>query len=180
MCDIVYHVKNDKRSQRSAKAISDGLIECLRTTRFDDLTITALCNHCNIGRATFYRLFDEMDDVLMYKCDSFADSLDSKIAPLDKDQTIKEYYKEWMNNTELLSIVMDNKKWDIMAASHQKKVPIIASKMPNARFNEYHMFILTAVMVGALKYWKMHGEPDDVDDLVYNTSQAMRDLGMLI
>ena len=64
----MYHIKNDVRSQKSAKFISEGLQKCLAYKTFSEITITDVLRASYVGRATFYRLFDNLSDVLAYLC----------------------------------------------------------------------------------------------------------------
>lgn len=64
----MYHIKADKRSLASARLISQGLNRLLQAKDFDSITVTDIVNEAGVGRATFYRLFDNTTDVLTYSC----------------------------------------------------------------------------------------------------------------
>lgn len=67
----MYHIKNDKRAHNSARLISEGLAECLKRKEFDKISISDIQKQSSVSRATFYRLFDNIQDVIDYQCDSF-------------------------------------------------------------------------------------------------------------
>lgn len=62
----MHHVKNDKRSQTSANAIYEALLKLLKSNSFDTITVSSICEVSNISRATFYRNFDILEDVLAW------------------------------------------------------------------------------------------------------------------
>ena len=62
----MHHVKNDKRSQTSANAIYGALLKLLKSNSFDTITVSSICEESNISRATFYRNFDILEDVLAW------------------------------------------------------------------------------------------------------------------
>ena len=62
----MFHIKKDKRSQTSAILILEAMDVCLRRHPFEDVSITEVCNQATISRATFYRLFDTLEDVIAY------------------------------------------------------------------------------------------------------------------
>ena len=62
----MHHVKNDKRSQTSANAIYEALLKLLKSNSFDNITVSSICEESNISRATFYRNFDILEDVLSW------------------------------------------------------------------------------------------------------------------
>ena len=65
----MYHIVNDKRAKVSARLIYEGLLECLKTKPFNKITIRDIQEASGVGRATFYRHFDNLSDVLTAKCD---------------------------------------------------------------------------------------------------------------
>lgn len=70
----MYHIKTDKRSQTSASQIVQGLQECLKTTPLKAVTVSDIHRVTGISRATFYRLFDTPEDVLIYQLDQITES----------------------------------------------------------------------------------------------------------
>ena len=74
----MYHIKNDKRCLRSAALIADALERLLDQKIFADISVSDLQRESGVGRSTFYRLFDNIDDVVTYLVDEkFKDGLDS-------------------------------------------------------------------------------------------------------
>lgn len=65
----MYHVKDGKRTKESARLIVGGLHECLKMKKFESITVTDVQKQSTVGRATFYRLFDSVSDVLAYEFD---------------------------------------------------------------------------------------------------------------
>ena len=62
-----------KEQEKSAELVVNAFDECLKSHDFENMTITELCNASTISRATFYRLFDDLEDVAAYKCELFAE-----------------------------------------------------------------------------------------------------------
>ncbi|GEM_PF-5850719 len=72
----MYHISKDKRAARSAALIYDGLLECMKKKPFDAVTISDLQKASGVARTTFYRAFDNLSDVLYWKCDTcFSEAL---------------------------------------------------------------------------------------------------------
>ena len=65
----MYHIPDDKRAQKSAELIWRGMEQCLREKTFQKLRISDIHQKSYVSRATFYRLFDSLQDVLIYECD---------------------------------------------------------------------------------------------------------------
>ena len=62
----MYHIKKDTRCLKSAERISGALRGLLAEKSLADITVTDIQRASGTGRSTFYRLFDNIDDVLLY------------------------------------------------------------------------------------------------------------------
>lgn len=51
-------VKNDRRVRYTKKVIKESLLELLKTTPFEQITVKALCQKAEINRATFYTHYE--------------------------------------------------------------------------------------------------------------------------
>lgn len=71
----MYHIKNDQRSIRSSEIIFEGLTKLIHKKAFNSITVTNLVDAAGIGRTTFYRHFDEVEDVLRMRCEQVAEGL---------------------------------------------------------------------------------------------------------
>ncbi|MDR1322618.1 MAG: TetR/AcrR family transcriptional regulator [Gracilibacteraceae bacterium] len=69
----MYHIKDDKRSHISLELIRDGFYSLLEEKDFEALTVSGIAERAGVGRATFYRLFDDKTDILRYDSDQVMD-----------------------------------------------------------------------------------------------------------
>lgn len=77
----MYRIGNDKRKTQSAKLVCKGLEELMRTHDYNDITVTSIVNASGVGRATFYRLFDDKSDVVLYQMESVLTELIWRVEP---------------------------------------------------------------------------------------------------
>jgi len=120
----MYHIKPDKRSQTSARLITDGLYQCLSHKNFSEITISDIQRASGVGRATFYRLFDNLADVLEYECNNafcqmLAQYRTNPAAPKDAspfEALFIHFMDYWTARTDLLNALMDSQRIDIMSA----------------------------------------------------------------
>jgi AcrR family transcriptional regulator len=71
----MYHIKNDQRAIRSTQMLYDGLARLIREKPFNTITVTDPVESAQVGRTTFYRNFDEIEDILRMSCDQTIDEL---------------------------------------------------------------------------------------------------------
>lgn len=91
---------NEKSAARQ-RWIENGLLEQMRKCKFEDITVTDLCQHLNLSRRSFYRYFRDMEDVL----DSLMHHTFQDMAIADTGLTVAElekYYEFWFRRKTLL------------------------------------------------------------------------------
>ena len=62
----MYHIKDDLRCRKSAEKIGEAYRSLLKLKPLGEISITDIQKKSGTGRSTFYRLFDNTDDVLLY------------------------------------------------------------------------------------------------------------------
>ncbi|MBQ9438279.1 MAG: TetR/AcrR family transcriptional regulator [Lachnospiraceae bacterium] len=119
----MYHIVNDKRAKVSARLIYEGLLECLKKKPFNKITIRDIQEASGVGRATFYRHFDSLSDVLMAKCDKVFEELANKLDAnhsfdnlenLDHDNYLLEVIQHIYDNWEIFEILVSVDRRDIL------------------------------------------------------------------
>lgn len=65
----MYHIKNDKRARTTSTMLYLTLCTLLKEKNLEDISITELTQKAEVGRATFYRNFDTVEDILRYAVD---------------------------------------------------------------------------------------------------------------
>jgi len=109
----MYHIKDDKRSIKSADLIIAGFNRLLSKLKYEELSITAIVQEAGVGRTTFYRNFDEKADILLYQMDmSFSKAYESFKPLLNKQPIIARIFLElfflfWLTKKDLLRLLLD-------------------------------------------------------------------------
>lgn len=109
----MYHVGNDKRKQQSARLIYQGMTDLLATTPFETITITMLTQRAGVGRATFYRVFDDKGDVLLYQMNQQFDAIVAQTSWQTSTQTVMTALMQgWLDQKPLFNALMAAKLFD--------------------------------------------------------------------
>ncbi len=104
----MYKLCKTEESAKRQKEIEMGLFAQLKIMRYEDITVTALCERMNMPRKAFYRYFDSKDDALAALIDHTmsdysgfsGDFTDSKRRSLILE--LEEYFKFWYEKRSLL------------------------------------------------------------------------------
>lgn len=170
----MYHIRNDKRAARSANLIYDGLAECLKKKSFEQVTITDIQKTTGVARTTIYRCFDNLSDVLYWKCDlCFQEALSCSEAAdnVDEFELISHYFSYWVTHSEILELLIKNNRQDIIYACHLKNAKTLEEmygKLPDMdeRLSHYYIAVRTSVTIGVLKAWLNGGKKETADQLL--------------
>lgn len=169
----MYHITDDKRAFKSAELIYNGLLRCLDTKSFDRITISDIQRTTSVARTTFYRCFDNISDVLYWRCNQcFEEALTiiTNSVPNEKN-LIRHYFAYWASHSDILSLLVKINRQDIIYSCHlntakaleQKFGTLLGLDSTNAR---YFISIRTGITIGVLKAWIDGGQKETCDELL--------------
>lgn len=195
----MYHKKNDKRSKQSCEWIYEALCELLKEKDFSNITVTDVVNKANIGRTTFYRNFDTLEDVLRFKCDEAFDGLQEylnnyyrSLALAQRDQKgvfIKPFLRYWYLDSFIIELLIKINRIDIIQSTFTKVIEMYIEKIsdPTAgsilQHKEYFIAIRTGIAINILLKWMGNGKnipPDDLADMLIVQMEETTNLSLLI
>ena len=79
---LANEAKLDPRVKRTNQLLQDALVELLRETSFEKITVQDITQRAGVNRATFYDRFDDKYDLLNYSVrEDFQARLDAKLPP---------------------------------------------------------------------------------------------------
>ena len=167
----MYHISKDKRSMQSAELIFNGLVECIKNKPFELITITDLQKTSHVARTTFYRSFDNLSDILFWKCDScFSEVLGSYDPSIFKGELelVHHYFSYWFTHSEILELLIKINRQDIIYSCHMKNADLLQQrfgKIPGVDPN-YFMAIRTGFTISVLTAWLKGGRKETPDEVV--------------
>ena len=170
----MYHISNDKRTRQSAELIYHGLLDCLNHKSYENITITDLQKATGVARTTFYRSFDNMSDVLFWKCDlCFQEVLNSYIPvkTMDEMDLSRHYFTYWMSHSDILALLIQVNRQDIIYTCHMKNAEILHQHyagLPdlNSTYGRYHMAVRTGFTISVLTAWLSGGRKETIEELM--------------
>lgn len=170
----MYHIKSDKRSQKSAQLITASFLNLTKSKSFQNITITDIEKESGVARSTFYRLFDNTVDVLSYKCDQIFQNLieyHTSHRPDGMDSLMQSAASYWMQNSYLLEAVYKSGHQDILIESFNKNYPEIMAayqKSPRPEYKrdqDYYSSLLSSMISSSLLTWVKNGRQETAEEL---------------
>ncbi len=110
----MYKLCKTEQSAKRQREIEKALLKLLELRRFDELTVTELCEFAEIPRKAFYRYFDSKNDALyaliehtLGEYDGFAKT-PSELINRSLHKEISEYFSFWKSKKKMLDILNRN------------------------------------------------------------------------
>lgn len=137
----MYHIPNDSRSKKSAFKIYQSLRHNLWTKELKDITVMDIYKESKIARTTFYRLFDNIIDVLEYQLDIyFKEYNELKKNKLDRVLFFYEYFDK---HSDLIYIISTQNE-SILKRVMEKSL---------TETQEYYVALKIGIMTSLLCTW---------------------------
>ena len=175
----MYHIKNDQRAIRSSQLLYEGLTRLMREKPFNTITVTDLVVSAQVGRTTFYRNFDEIEDILRMRCDQTFDELISYVMgylqqnPNETEVAIlKPTLRYFYLHSEIVELLMQAKRIDIIQDSFRARLQsfkeqVVVHHGIAAEYVDYAIAIRIGVLTNILIQWIENGKrhaPDALAD----------------
>lgn len=181
----MYHVSNDKRSQKSAQLIWEGMEKALQEKTLRKLRVTDIYERSFVSRATFYRLFDSVEDVLSYECDLIYFQLSEAVqsAAFDSRQALFLYLIEkWLEQEVLIKTLVENNLVSVIYETHMKnraltKNVFLKDTTLSDEESDYLSAILATLIPASVNVWYLHGKKDTPNEIYRAVSHSINIIG---
>ncbi|MGI5889106.1 MAG: hypothetical protein ACOX6J_07010 [Oscillospiraceae bacterium] len=170
----MYHISDDKRAKKSAELVYQGLLTCLKHKNFDLITVTDLQKASGVARSTFYRSFDNISDVLYWKCDlCFHEVLGQFTAEQFSNEIdlVYQYFSYWTEHKDILELLMKINRYDIIYSSHMNAALAVQKKFSShpimhGAHSNYFLAIRTGFTISILTAWLQGGSRESLDEII--------------
>ena len=175
----------DSRVRYTKKVIKESFIELLEQKPINKITVTELCLQCEINRATFYRYYEDIYDLMEKLKSQYVSELKAAISLSRDDYTISGFTSEILEvilrNKELSKILFSLKNGkdfldDVLIIAHNKcieKWSRCGKNVPHVQVGYLSTFI-SAGTIGILNDWiqsDFEQSPAEIANLIENISQ---------
>lgn len=181
----MYHVSNDKRSQKSAQLIWEGMEKALQEKPLCKLRVTDIYEKSFVSRATFYRLFDSVEDVLSYKCDLIYLQLTEVVQNVafdSKQQLFLCFIEKWLEQEVLIKTLVENNLVSVIYETHMKNRDLMKEFfLKDATISDdeadYLSAILATLIPASVNVWCLHGKTDTPSEIYHAVSHSLKIIG---
>lgn len=188
MVEKMYHSKPDQRSVRSRQMIYDGLVKLIDEKNFASITVTDLVKAAKVGRTTFYRNFEEIEDVLWMRCDQVVEGfitylLDYRLNHPSEPVTnmLKPVLHYFYQHSEMIEMLMKARRVHIFEEIFRSRVePFKPMFLAYFGIDEDYVDYLLVMRIGAitkiLTHWIATGKKQTPDELADKLGAISHDM----
>ena len=159
----MYHIPNDRRALRSADTLYHGLLDSLKTKSYIDVTVRDLCVVSGVSRATFYRLFDNISDILTWKCEMILLQALEQAESCQFPAALESFVNAWFDNRRLMETLIQCDRTEILYEVHEKhiedfRVAVLSDIEVSEIQSDYLSSVLAAILPAAFRMWVQYPE----------------------
>lgn len=177
----MYHISNDKRTKKSAQLIWEGMEKCLLEKSLDKIRITDIYQKSFVSRATFYRLFDSLQDVIAYECDciylQLAENIETSFFKT-KQEIFLFLIEEWLKHEVLIKTLVESNMISIIYDTHMKnhellKKIFLEDVSLSDREADYLVSVLANIIPAAVNIWYLHGKTETPEEIYHAVTHSL-------
>ena len=153
-------------NQRVKKHITEGLFSLLRKKSFSEITVTDIVKEANVARASYYRNFQNKEEIIEAAMDSLRDELMADIS-YDDDEHIFDQENARAGFDKALTCCLV-KKSDLLALYHNgfgsliqktfnRYIMEFAGNMPANSAARYKLYFISGAVTNVLIEWLNEG-----------------------
>jgi AcrR family transcriptional regulator len=170
----LYRYNTDKRVVQSAGLLFDALVALIETKKFDDIGIKELSEQAGIGRATFYRNFNYVEDVLGYRLDQYFEQLRhdflSQPDAHEMGDAVRFFLGFWVQQADLLKLLLKAERWVLFerrfkTASELRILEELKELNLSDAQRQYIQSIINAQIIAVLRTWIERGQVESASEL---------------
>lgn len=164
----------------------DGLATLIREKDFNAITVTDLVEAAKVGRATFYRNFDTIEDVLRLRCDQVCDGFVAYFAAYRQEQDtpthfprLKPQLRYFDMNSDIVELLLLADRIDILAGSLRRLFWQFRGQLTTVpdleeTYMDYGLAIRIGVTITILVRWIETGKQQSPDELADSLSPMIQ------
>ena len=163
----MYHIKNDKRCQKSAARIGEALRIMLGEKPMAEITVTDLQKASGTGRSTFYRLFDNTDDVLLYIAEEEFRGLMALYRTMNWSEFTQHFISSIITESQgLLNVASAGKSYLISKALRNRLTE--EAEADSYKFDNISKYMIAMFVGGCISLvtaWDENGREEPIEEL---------------
>ena len=162
---------------QSQRMLADAMVRLMASHSFSEITVTMLCSKANVSRQTFYKMFDDKEDVVRYvakgKCLDFERSMVA-FDEFSLDQLATCTFAFFEGNIHLVRRLIDNQLHHLLQEQAQQALAVLLTCYRcdgDAVLDESNRAFIAGGLCSMLVSWVREGNALPVEERARRFSQ---------
>lgn len=170
---------HQKQREQSGRMIEDALFELMNKKSYSQITVSEIVKKADVSRRTFYRLYQEKDEILRRYfhglCQEYCEST-PELDHYNIEQIAREYFSFWYQHKNFLLLMhragMDTMLYHELCCT---SINVIKSriKKQNIRGLEYFADYSAGGFILLLQHWIVNGMQELPEQYAKTVSEAL-------
>ncbi|THF74291.1 TetR/AcrR family transcriptional regulator [Cohnella fermenti] len=186
----MYRNREDQRSIQAKTRLYRALAHTMREKEFPSITIKEVVQAAQVGRSTFYRNFDHLEAILLWKCDeAFADLYRYIVQSLTRTPAdtagkypfILPFFRYWQEDSEIVELLIAANRIDVIVAAFETTTEkLVLALQPAVRkeapYFDYFLAFRSGAIVHVLLHWIRHRKnlsPEQLHQFIEAQSEGL-------
>jgi len=176
----VYRIIDDLRTSKSRTYLFEALVEITKTRKYSEVTVKDLAGKAGVSRSTFYRSFDDIDDVLQCMVDRDFSDLASEVLDFYRERSISgrglrtafvvPFLDFWDKRYRTVELVVCARKEGLLFSAFAREVHKLlhlstSVNVASAEAKECFIAVQSGQAIGLLLHWIGQGRNPDKSTL---------------
>lgn len=159
---------------RSQRMISDALIRLMQRQPYNTITITQICQEADIARKTFYRNFEDKEDILDFQLDELYEEYKEEIRQIDFADRLYHYFSFMKKHVKYLAKLYGNNLLHLLISKFAKALPeVMPCWSEDPIEQQYRSAYIMNGIEAILRVWAERGFAESIDDIMAYTLRSL-------
>lgn len=162
---------SQQENLRVKDQIVDGLFALLKVKSFSSIKITELIQSANVARASYYRNFDKIEDILVYYFQNLQHDRKYPVQgnPLKNKQDnlpgVQESFDLIYSEKDRITLLLNNGLSDYFYQLLYDQVIDIAGDMPTYSTERYRVYVIIGAIFSIISEWLLSGTKESPHEM---------------
>lgn len=184
----MYHIHDDKRVAQSIAQICAAHDELVDYSASRDMSVTAVAERAHISKATFYRSFDCLDDVMRFQVDNAVAEMIGYVIKYKSDSGMRThnegiffeaFFRFWMSSSPVVEKLIKTNRESILLSSFEAvltaHIEFFRKFAPaDDEAMRYFVAVRAASLAACLICWVKDGKRTHPDEMPQMLIRVMR------
>lgn len=170
----MYHKHTNKTAVHSQHMVVQALFRLMKHKPFQQISVTEICEEAALGRKTFYRNFDQKEDVVEFWLDILCAQYREELFSVPQGQMLSRHCAFLKTHKDTLVVLYNN---GLHPMTERKFSVFLQDAMPlwstDPVEQEYRSQYILAGIEAVIRLWFTRGFPESIEQIADIVDRSM-------